>query len=100
MLICTGSGSADPVLKISDSDPDPVDPKRPDPTVSAADCIQYRYCTLGRFLAVQSAQISCCTVYSVQIVHQTPLFSSYYSPTGLEYNIGRINIGGCDFSDR
>ena len=27
-------------------------------------------------------------------------FKAYYSEVGSEYNIGRINIGGCDFSDR
>ena len=31
---------------------------------------------------------------------QQNLISSYYSPEGSEYNIGRVNIGGCDFSDR
>ena len=31
---------------------------------------------------------------------QTKLLESYYSPRGSEYNVGRINIGGCDFSDR
>jgi len=31
---------------------------------------------------------------------QRNLISSYYSPEGSEYNIGRVNIGGCDFSDR
>ena len=31
---------------------------------------------------------------------QTKLMESYYSPLGSEYNVGRINIGGCDFSDR
>lgn len=31
---------------------------------------------------------------------QLNLIRSYYSPTGLEYNVGRINMGGCDFSDR
>merc|ERR1712241_618106 len=31
---------------------------------------------------------------------QTKLVESYYSDTGSEYNVGRINIGGCDFSDR
>ena len=31
---------------------------------------------------------------------QTKLIESYYSDIGSEYNVGRINIGGCDFSDR
>merc|ERR1719495_1050525 len=31
---------------------------------------------------------------------QNNLIKSYYSPSGSEYNLGRINIGGCDFSDR
>jgi len=31
---------------------------------------------------------------------QENLVRSYYSDAGSEYNIGRINIGGCDFSDR
>jgi len=31
---------------------------------------------------------------------QQNLIKSYYSEEGSEYNIGRINIGGCDFSDR
>ena len=31
---------------------------------------------------------------------QRNLIKSYYSPTGAEYNLGRVNIGGCDFSDR
>ena len=31
---------------------------------------------------------------------QRNLIKSYYSPSGAEYNLGRINIGGCDFSDR
>ena len=31
---------------------------------------------------------------------QRLLIQSYYSEVGSEYNIGRINIGGCDFSDR
>ena len=25
---------------------------------------------------------------------------SYYEETGLDYNIGRVNMGGCDFSTR
>jgi hypothetical protein len=25
---------------------------------------------------------------------------SYYDPKGLDYNIGRLNMGGCDFSVR
>lgn len=29
-----------------------------------------------------------------------PSGSSYFSPSGLEYNIGRVNMGGCDFSWR
>ena len=28
------------------------------------------------------------------------LVRSYYSSSGLEYNMNRINIGGCDFSMR
>lgn len=31
---------------------------------------------------------------------QDNLLRSYYSPEGLEYNLGRINMGGCDFSWR
>ena len=31
---------------------------------------------------------------------QTKMIESYYSDVGSEYNVGRINIGGCDFSDR
>jgi len=31
---------------------------------------------------------------------QSNLIASYFSPEGAEYNIGRINMGGCDFSDR
>jgi len=31
---------------------------------------------------------------------QEKLIQAYYSEVGSEYNIGRINIGGCDFSDR
>ena len=28
------------------------------------------------------------------------LIRSYYGRTGLDYNLGRINMGGCDFSTR
>ena len=28
------------------------------------------------------------------------IIEAYYGKTGLDYNIGRINIGGCDFSSR
>lgn len=28
------------------------------------------------------------------------LINSYYDVNGLDYNIGRVNLGGCDFSDR
>ena len=31
---------------------------------------------------------------------QLNLIKAYYGPTGLEYGVGRTNIGGCDFSDR
>lgn len=31
---------------------------------------------------------------------QDQLLRSYYAPSGLEYNLNRINIGGCDFSSR
>ena len=31
---------------------------------------------------------------------QNWLLRSYYEDTGLDYNIGRTNIGGCDFSNR
>ncbi|XP_042864798.1 lysosomal acid glucosylceramidase-like [Penaeus japonicus] len=31
---------------------------------------------------------------------QDRLLSSYFSSSGLEYNIGRVNMGGCDFSWR
>ena len=31
---------------------------------------------------------------------QEQLIKAYYSPVGLEYNVGRVNMGGCDFSDR
>ncbi|XP_028967094.1 putative glucosylceramidase 3 [Galendromus occidentalis] len=31
---------------------------------------------------------------------QKRLITSYYSPEGLEYNIGRVPMGGCDFSTR
>lgn len=28
------------------------------------------------------------------------IIEAYYAPTGLDYSIGRLNIGGCDFSSR
>ena len=28
------------------------------------------------------------------------IIESYYDPKGLDYSIGRINMGGCDFSVR
>lgn len=31
---------------------------------------------------------------------QNLIIQSYYGPTGLDYNIGRVNMGGCDFSTR
>ena len=31
---------------------------------------------------------------------QELLLQSYYGPTGLNYNLGRLNMGGCDFSTR
>ena len=31
---------------------------------------------------------------------QELLLSSYYGPTGLDYTLGRLNMGGCDFSTR
>ena len=31
---------------------------------------------------------------------QIALVRSYYDPRGLDYNVGRINMGGCDFSVR
>ena len=33
-------------------------------------------------------------------LHNFSWLKAYYSEVGSEYNIGRINIGGCDFSDR
>jgi glucosylceramidase len=31
---------------------------------------------------------------------QDKLIEAYYDPTGLDYSIGRVNMGGCDFSTR
>lgn len=31
---------------------------------------------------------------------QELLLRSYYHETGIDYNFGRVNLGGCDFSDR
>ena len=28
------------------------------------------------------------------------IVSAYYGPNGLDYSIGRVNMGGCDFSVR
>ena len=28
------------------------------------------------------------------------ILRSYFTPSGLDYNLGRVNIGGCDFSPR
>ena len=28
------------------------------------------------------------------------LIKSYYDPKGLDYSVGRLNMGGCDFSTR
>ena len=28
------------------------------------------------------------------------IIKAYYAPTGLDYSIGRLNMGGCDFSVR
>ncbi|KAK3871273.1 hypothetical protein Pcinc_023572 [Petrolisthes cinctipes] len=39
-------------------------------------------------------------ILSLSTPAQDNLLSSYFSPTGLEYNLGRLNMGGCDFSTR
>lgn len=36
----------------------------------------------------------------MKLFTEPPSASSYYTPSGLEYNLNRINIGGCDFSSR
>jgi len=39
-------------------------------------------------------------IASLSTKTQENLISAYFGPTGIEYNTGRINMGGCDFSDR
>ncbi|XP_018014405.1 lysosomal acid glucosylceramidase isoform X2 [Hyalella azteca] len=39
-------------------------------------------------------------VLSLRPATQDQLLRAYYSSSGLEYNLNRINIGGCDFSSR
>ena len=34
------------------------------------------------------------------IARPIALYRSYYDPKGLDYNVGRLNMGGCDFSAR
>ena len=36
---------------------------------------------------------------SIKVTHRH-LSRSYYADNGLDYNIGRVNMGGCDFSTR
>ncbi len=36
----------------------------------------------------------------MQFIIACPSFRAYYSPNGLDYNLGRTNMGGCDFSVR
>ncbi|XP_045107178.1 lysosomal acid glucosylceramidase-like [Portunus trituberculatus] len=39
-------------------------------------------------------------ILSLSPASQDQLLRAYFSPEGLEYNLGRLNMGGCDFSWR
>jgi glucosylceramidase len=40
------------------------------------------------------------SIASLPVKQQVDLLSSYYGDTGIEYNVGRVVISGCDFSNR